>query len=213
MSVELILQKTHTSALLLPAKFTQVFAHLAKISTATSPRGVMVGQDMRLALGLSLDDPACAAFLLDFAGQGQRVRGSARGPSAALFTWAFHALAAHTKCTLAEAGGAPTIAADPEAIRKTAVAYLETYEADVERTRRSAVADGSSFLAWLAREEHIVCAEDADVAELGAAAPLDDATSLYEMLLESDTIDDVFVSERELASRLARFRARLTRGA
>jgi hypothetical protein len=65
--------------------------------------------------------------------------------------------------------------------------------------------DGRAFLAWLAREEHVALADGAD--ELGETLPLDDAEALYERLLESDAVDDVFVSERELARLLARFRA------
>jgi hypothetical protein len=66
--------------------------------------------------------------------------------------------------------------------------------------------DGREFIDWLAREEHIALASTDDA--FGKELPLDDATALYEILLDSDAIDDVFVSERELTMLLARYRAR-----
>ena len=93
--------------------------------------------------------------------------------------------------------------------REAAVAYLAAYEADVEATRRKqGDDDGEGFLAWLVREEHIALAEGAGA--LGAELPMQDARALYEMLLESDEVDDVFVSERELSSLLGRYNARMT---
>ncbi|MBX3214146.1 MAG: hypothetical protein KF850_19080 [Labilithrix sp.] len=213
MSTQLTLQETNASGGLLPATFAQVLSRLANVHAATpTPRGVMYGQELRLALGLSPNDPACAAFLLDFAGQGRRVKGAAHGPSAALLTWAFHALARSLRCTLLDANVGREIEASPEARRAAAVAYLTAYEADVlaSRTRRADAEDGAAFLAWLAREEHVaLTADDAEAVEaLGAALPMRDAPALYELLLESDAVEDVFISERELASLLTRFEAR-----
>ena len=210
MSNDLTLKQTTASGLLLPAKFTQVLALRAKVHAgATEPRGTMHGQELRLTLGLSPSDAASAAFLLDFAGQGLRVTGRAHGPSAALLTWAFHALAASLKCTLCDADLGRDIEASPAAHREAAVAYLADYEVEVEATRRKqGDDDGRAFLAWLVREEHIALATGGGA--LGAELPMQDAGALYEMLLESDEVDDVFVSERELTSLLARYNARTT---
>lgn len=213
MSTQLTLQQTNASGSLLPATFAQALSRLANVHASTpTPRGVMYGQELRLALGLSSTDPACAAFLLDFAGQGRRVTGSAHGPSAALLTWAFHVLARSLRCTLLDATVGQEIASTPEAHRAAAVDYLTAYEADVQasRTRRADDEDGAVFLAWLAWEEHIVLtADDAGAVQaLGAALPMGDAPALYELLLESEAVEDVFVSERELASLLTRFAAR-----
>ncbi|MBX3209470.1 MAG: hypothetical protein KF764_30835 [Labilithrix sp.] len=213
MAIDLTLEHTDASGRLLPARFAEVLVHLVKTSFRTStraPRGVMHGQQLRLALDLALNDPACAAFLLDFAGQGLRVTGTARGPSAALLTWAFHALAGPLKCTLFDAREGCGVDVAPEAHRAAAVAYLASYEAGVRALRAKPVDDeGMVFLAWLAREEQLALSEDdpAAVDALGAALPMDDAPGLYEMLLESAAVDDVFVSERELASLLGRFNA------
>jgi hypothetical protein len=187
--------------LLLPVRFDHALGLVAKLSPS-APRGLMAGQELRLALSLDHHDAACAGFVLDFAGQGARVTGDAHGPSAALLAWALHAIAETLRCDLLE-DDAP-IAPAPAAHRVAAIAYLETYEAAVLAARRTnGDPDPDAFVRWLAREEHIALAGEAAFTEL----PLDDAEALYEQLLENDAVDDVFVSERELARLLTRFRA------
>ncbi len=209
MSTSLTLQQTSASGPLLPATLAQALAALARRGEA--PRGSMRGQVMRLVGSLSLDDDACAAFTLDFIAQGDRVRGAAHGPSTALFTWAFHALAKSLKCTLRGDDGAE-VAVAPEAHVEGARAYLATYEADVRATRGArAEDDAAPFVAWLAREEHVALVDGAEDAAF-ASLPMNDPPALYEELLESDAVDDVFVSESELATLLARFRARKSKG-
>ena len=89
--------------MLLPARVLQVFARVS------APRVTMRGQELRLARALSLDDAACAGFVLDFVGQGARVVASAHGPSASLLGWALHTIAASTKSSLEEDGVAAGI--------------------------------------------------------------------------------------------------------
>jgi hypothetical protein len=211
MSIDLTLLQTNASGPLLPSRLAMAFTQLAKLpGRAQAPNGTMRGQELRLALALSLDDDACAAFMLDFGGQGHRVRGAAHGPSSTLLSWAFHALAASLKCTLHDADAGQDVDTNPEAHRAAALAYLADYEAEVRANQRKGVdeGDGDAFLSWLVREEHIALAEDAGA--LGTTLPMDDASALYEMLLESDAVEDVFVSETELTALLARFRARTT---
>ena len=205
MRTELTLRKTSASGPLVPAQCNQAFVLTAKLSPAL-PRGAMRGQELRLSLALALDDAACAAFVLDFAGQGARIEAAAHGPSALLLEWAFHALAATLKSDSVVGGAhAGPVAPDPESHRAAAVAYLEAYEADVLASRaRGKDLDGNAFVAWLALEEHVALGDSGAFADL----PLDDAPRLYEMLFESDGIEEVFVSERELARLLARFKAR-----
>ncbi|HVJ93559.1 MAG TPA: hypothetical protein VM580_27345, partial [Labilithrix sp.] len=124
---------------------------------------------------------------------------------------AFHALAASLRCVLIDAREGHPIEANPEDPRGAALAYLSDYEADVRRARAlrsTAESDdnGMGLLAWLAREGHVLLAEDPGA--LAATLPMEDPPLLYEMLLESDAIEDVFVSERELTDLLSRFRAR-----
>lgn len=203
--IELTLHHTHASGRLLPARFAQVFALVAKTSPA-APRGTIHGQELLLGVALHPEDGAAAGFPLEFLGQGARVKASARGPSAALLTWAMHALAAQVRGRLVDEADGAEVAAEPDRHRDAALAYLEVYEADVLATRRSrAEADGAGFVAWLAREELL---EPAPAGALGTPLPLDDAAALYELLLESEAIEDVFVSERELTRLLERYRAR-----
>jgi hypothetical protein len=197
-----MLRQTNASGLLLPARLEQAFALVAKLS-ASAPRVAIRGQELRLTRALSFDDGACTGFVLAFLAQGARVEATAHGLSSSLLAWAFHALAEAMKCELVEDGAASTPL--PETHRARAFAYLEAYEADVIAARAERrVVDARAFVAWLALEEHVA------VADLAAFAdwPLDDAARFYEMLLDSDAVEDVFVSERELTRLLARFRAR-----
>ncbi len=170
----------------------------------------MRGQVLRLALDLPPDDDACVAFALGFSGQGARVRGESHGPSADVLAWAFHALAAMTHCTLVETDGGAAIEPRPDGYRDAAVAYLAADEAEVRADREGRSTrheeDGAALLDWLAREEHIALAGDAR--ELGATLAMSDASALYAQLLESEIVEDVFMSETELRALLARFKAR-----
>ena len=103
--------------------------------------------------------------------------------------------------------------ATPEAHRDAAIAYLEEYEAVVRASRKERrTPDADAFVAWLVKEECVLLAsppgggsgDDRTFADL----PLEDAPRLYELLLDSEAVDDVFVSERELTRLLARFLAR-----
>lgn len=208
MTLDLTLLQTTASGPLLPTKLAQAFALLGtRKSGVPTPKAAMHGHELCVALDGSPDDAVACGFLLDFAAQGARVRGAAHGPSAPALAWALHTLAAALKCTLHDGIANADAAPVPDAYRAAAVAYLTGYEAEVRATREADDEDAAAaFLDWLAREEHV--ALGGDVSELAAELPMDDASALYEMLLESDDVDDVFVSESELAALLARFRAR-----
>jgi hypothetical protein len=211
MSVDLTLVRTKGGPLT-PVTFSQALAVLARVSGALGPRGpraTMRGQEIRLAVDLPLDDGACTGFLLDFAGQGARVRGTAHGPSAPALVWAFHTLAQTCKCRLSDTDSRLDIDIAPDAHRAAATTYLQAHDAEVLGDRRKGAGqepDGQAFVAWLAREEHIALASPAG--DVGQDLPLDDASAVYERLFDSDAVEDVFVSERELATLLARYRAR-----
>jgi hypothetical protein len=201
MAKELTLRSS-TRGVLVPARIEQAF-HLGGERSSSTPRGRMRGQELRLALALDLDDPACVGFALDFAGQGARVTASARGPSGALLTWAFHAIASTLSCELRLED--TVIAPAPEPHRAAALAYLAQYETEV---RDDEDVSGDAFVKWLAREEHVELSANASFEDL----PMDDAEQLYELLLESAGVVDVFLSERELARLLERFKARRPAG-
>ncbi|WP_146654421.1 hypothetical protein [Labilithrix luteola] len=225
-SVELALKQNYASGPLLPTRFGTTLGVLEKTSFGQGPRGTMRGQDLRLALTLSLDDDACVAFALDFARQGAVVTGTAHGPSAPLLRWALHALATALKCTLHDAELGEDVTPDADAHRAGAIAYLTAYESDVKASRKQHLlrrrseragdgaetsTEGAELLAWLAKEEHIALSDSADdLRALADQLPLEDPAGLYEMLIDTDAVDDVFVSEKELKSLVARFRARTT---
>lgn len=215
MPTSLVLHQMPASGPLVPARFVQALAQAQAQRTTGGARGTMKGQLLRLSLGLGLDDDACTAFQLEFLAQGGRVRGTARGPSALLFAWAFHLLAQTTGAALEDEDGKTPITPRPDALRDAALAYLAAYEDDVKAARRvrgdaaAETVSGEAFLRWLAREEHVALEEDPGaVAALGAALPMEDASALYEQLLDADAVAEVFVGESELAALLARFRAR-----
>jgi len=204
------LHRTHTSGDLVPHRFVQVLGTLAMIpGTLPSPRATMHGQELRCGVGLSLTDDACAAFLLDFPAQGARASGDARGPAGALLAWGLHAVGLALKCRLVDVNDEDEEEderpADPEIYREAAMAYLAVYEADVSATRKAHDQSVERFLTWLERDEQI---ELVSPTVLPEGLSLADGPALYEALLESDAVADVFVSERELASFLGRFRAR-----
>ncbi len=199
MSTELVLHQTELSGLLGPSRLNESFI-------GSVPRARVQGADLRLAVDLSLDDGACASFILDFTGQGRHLRGAANGPSGALLCWAFHTIGANLGADLTDLTTNQRIDASPGRFEQAALAYLATYEADVKASREGKNEfSGAAFLAWLAREEHIAAGDHID--QLAASLSLEDPATLYETLLESDAIDDIFVSEREILSLLARFRA------
>ena len=210
MTTSFALHRTTASGELHPSAFTRTFVVLGKsLGASSAPRASMRGQELRLGIWLEADDDASAGFLLDFPGQGARTLGEARGPSLELLAWAFHTLATAIGCELRRDD--VTLTPDPEPHREAAMAYLAYYEEDVResRKRKGEADDLDRFLAWLAREEHVALAEGAaPFAEPVASA---DATALYERLLDSDAIADLFISERELATLLGRFRARASR--
>lgn len=189
--IDLHLRRTPASGDLLPVRLTPLLLRWSE------PRAKLKGQELRLALSLSLDDDACAGFVLDFAGQGARIEATVQGASAPLLVWAFHALATATKCEVVAPTPPPTLA--------EARAYLEVYEADVTAMRKAgAELDGAAFVDWLVREELVVLDGRGDFGEL----PVEDAAETYERLLEHPAVADVFVSERELARLMTRFLAR-----
>lgn len=184
------LRRTTTSGDLLPARLAPILA------TWTEPRARMKGQELRLARELDLEDPAAVGFVLDFIGQGARVEVSAQGASAPLLVWAIQAIAAAMKAEVDA----------PPADHAAALAYLEGYEDDVSAMREAKVdLDGDAFVDWLVREELVELGRGrADFSDL----PLDDPERAYELILDNDVVEDVFVSERELARLLERFLAR-----
>lgn len=193
MATSFLVEQSTKSGRLLPALFTEVLAKLP-----APVRGTMHGQELRLALELDLADAACAGWVLDFAGQGARVEGSVNGPSAAALALALEFIAKQLDCKLVVDGD--------EVSSEDGVGYLETYEADVFDGRDNPDdIDGDAFVAWLVREEGIALQRDQDFSTL----PLDDAATVYETLLDAESVDDIFVSERELARMLGKFTARL----
>jgi hypothetical protein len=212
MAIDLTLLQTHASGPHLPTKLAHALTLLAtRKTTEPTPKAAMHGHELRVALEGSLDDASCCAFLLDFGAQGARVRGTAHGPSAPALAWTLHTLAAALKCTLHDAEANADIPPAPAAYRAAAAAYLARYEDEVQATRSGdEEEDAAAFLDWLAREEHIAIAPDgiAGITASTASLSLEDASALYEMLLESNAVEDVFVSESELTSLLGRFRAR-----
>lgn len=167
----------------------------------------MRGQELRVSIDLALEDDACAAFMLDFPAQGARVHGTTSGRASIVLSWAFHALAKTLGCSLVDAATEKTVPPSPEGMVDEAMRYLAEYEAEVRasRARGGDVDQGAELLSWLGREGLIALADDAELDEL---LPLDDVDATYEWLLDSDLVDDVFISERELGWVLRRFLAR-----
>jgi hypothetical protein len=222
-SVDLTIHRSKASGPLMPTTVATWLERRGKTTHGRVPQAAIAGRHLRVALDLRVEDDACAAFAVSFEGQAGRLRGTARGPSTALLEWAFHALAALLGATLDDSRSARPVTPSPETYLPKAVAYLEEYELAVAEAREalkknepSDATSGARFFAWLADEEQIAVAEGTSaetIAALATTLPMEDASALYEMLLESDFVDDVFVSETELEALLTRFRARTERRA
>lgn len=188
--MDVSLHRTSASGDLLPARIAPLLAKWTK------PRAKLRGQQLVVALDMSLDDEAAVGFVLDFAGQGARIEAVAHGASEPLLAWALAELARELK---AERRGEGAI------VRAAAMAYLEAYEAEVAESRESPPeSESDAFVSSLAHEKLIEVRAGATFDEL----PLDDAARVYELLLDHEDVEDIFVSERELTRLLARFRAR-----
>ena len=188
--MDVSLHRTSASGDLLPARIAPLLAKWTK------PRAKLRGQQLVVALDMSLDDEAAVGFVLDFAGQGARIEAVAHGASEPLLAWALAELARELK---AERRGEGAID------RAAAMAYLEAYEAEVAESRESPPeSESDAFVSSLAHEKLIEVRAGATFDEL----PLDDAARVYELLLDHEDVEDIFVSERELTRLLARFRAR-----
>lgn len=188
--MDVSLHRTSASGDLLPARIAPLLAKWTK------PRAKLRGQQLVVALDMSLDDEAAVGFVLDFAGQGARIEAVAHGASEPLLAWALAELARELK---AERRGEGAID------RAAAMAYLEAYEAEVAESRESPPeSESDAFVSSLAHEKLIEVRVGATFDEL----PLDDAARVYELLLDHEDVEDIFVSERELTRLLARFRAR-----
>ena len=229
MTVDLALVSTKLSGSLTPTRLGTV---LGSASVSAPFQAGMRGHYLRFGHALSLDDEASAAIATSFEQQGARVRGSAHGPSSALLVWGFHAIAAEVGCELFDTSTDRPVKPQPAAHEARAAQYLETYERDVGGDRakgaaRAAASDeddddsapqapsqdsapkstrGAEFLAWLVREEHLALLGDA--AGLAAFLPLENAETAYEQILESEDVDDIFVSESEFRALLKQWLAR-----
>ncbi|MFO0676208.1 MAG: hypothetical protein U0169_06720 [Polyangiaceae bacterium] len=219
MTTELTMLSSKASGALMPSRLGPV---LESISRGSPIRLAMRGPVLRLYSRLTYTDDAAVSVLLAFDNHGARMTASAHGPSSALVAWAFHAIADALHCEVDDGTTKGPRPPSPERYEDRARSYLNAYEEDVARDRREVpkpeaaeapaedpTAATKGFLTWLAKEERIALVGDA--ADLVASLPMGDVEAAYEMLLEHDDVDDVFMSESEFRGLYSRWTARKPR--
>lgn len=179
------------------------------------------GKLIRFRIGLKSDAPDFARIQVDLAKNGSKLVGSTRGHGAALLYWCFHALARRLGCDLRDPQLDVAPAPNPRGFLDDAKRLVRDYEAAVLRRAQDGDGDeddvpGSNhlaeFLAWLVELEMLSLACP-NTAELARQIELDDdSLDLYESLLESPAVDEIFASEEEFAALLKQYRETPVRG-
>ncbi|RYZ06766.1 MAG: hypothetical protein EOO73_14540 [Myxococcales bacterium] len=224
MSTDLILQRTATGPGIDRESVSQA---LAAISAAEGLRCQLAEDQLSILIGLSLPpgDARSAGVAVSYAADGSELVARTHSGSGALLYWCLHALAAKLGCGLfdPQTGGRPQ--PNSQGFFAEAKAQVMSLEKDIAAeslnsdeegdTEADVAADAASaaaqllvgFLRSLVDAEQL--ALTADARELSHLAPqLKDPSALYEALLDSPLVEDIFLSESELVRALAKYRRR-----
>jgi hypothetical protein len=223
MSTDLRLRRRADGAPLTPKNVELAFA---EISRASELRVALAANVVRFRIALDEDDPEVAAIRIAFSRSGDALSGSASGRGAPLLYWSFHRLAAQLGCELEDpqaddAGGVVT----PDADRyfAEARALIAGHEEDVMQGREEEDEvegdeeeedddDGEedqirAFVGDLVRTGKVLLVSD-EAAEYAVwSGMMEDPEALYEAIIESDAVDEVFLSESEFTDLLRKFHA------
>ncbi len=221
MSTDLVLKRTVGGVSL---NRTNVARALAEISTPDGLKCGLATDGSSVLIGVSLPtaDPRSSGFQVSFTNGGRKLVGSTRGGGGPLLFWCFHALAARLGSELFDPQTGAQLTPNDEPFLAAATAQVTANESDIlanepyvgpDDETAANVADAASqlligFLESLVAEEQLSLT--ASARELGHLAPqLNDPGELYETLLESPLVDEVFLSESQFVRSLAKYRSSL----
>lgn len=218
MSTDLILKSAANGASL---DRESVSRSLAAISSAS---GLQCGLDegalsVHIAEALPLTDSRCAGIQVSFKAGGRELVGTARRGGISLLYWCFHELAKQLQCQLFDPQAGERLNPDSQPFLEGAQALVAANESDIllqpphaesdDEDESSKAAAASQLLVGFF--ESLVAAEQlsltCEASELGHLAPqLKDPSELYETLLDSPLVDDVFLGESAFVRALTKFR-------
>lgn len=173
------------------------------------------GDSLLCRLALAEGDPEAAALRISFSSR--RVQGETRGGAAALLYWCFHSLAARLSCDLVDLqeDARRAVSPSPERFFEDACRVVREHEREVLADRAYAGDGGDSpaegtrtvadFLVELVKSGKLVLSAG-DVSALQGLQHIDrDPEDLYEELLESEDVEELFLSGREFEAQLKAF--------
>lgn len=217
MSVDLILKRAPGGVSIDPESIARALATISRPDGLKCALGAE-GLTIRVGALLPATNAGSAHISVSFKARGQGLTASSGGGGGPLLYWCLHALAAQLPCNLfdPQAGKTLTPHAEPFLARAKALvaaseeqvlaerAYVEDLQANASSSATDAVDALVGFLDGLVSEEKLALNGPAgELAHLGAhlSAP----SELYEALLDSPLVEDVFLSESQFARSLARY--------
>jgi hypothetical protein len=217
MSTDLVLRPMPGGPTLTKAR---IAGALLAISTETGLRFLLAPTATAIHVRARLrdDDELGASVSVHFASNGSKVTGTTRGAGGALLSYCFGAIAIELGCELFDPQEGATIRAGGDerlldAAKQVVADHEESVLADRSYDGGEGAGEGDArdgevarFLAQLAADEKVLLSpgKSDELEELEALA--DDPEQLYERLLDSPAVEEVFLGEREFLGAFRRFR-------
>lgn len=219
MSTDLVLKRAATGVSI---NRTNVARALAEISTPDGLKCGLAADGLAIHIGVSLPatDSRRAGFTVSFTRGGRELVASARSGNGPLLCWCIHMLAAQLGCALFDPQAGELVTPNGQPFLAQAQSLLAEYESDL-LAQEPYAGPPDADAAGEANEvsqlligflESLVAAEQLSLttaaSELVHLVPqLKEPSDLYEALLDSPQVDDVFLSESEFVRALAKYRA------
>jgi len=217
LSVDLVLKPAPGGPSIDPESVAQA------LSAISTPDGLkcalgMEGLTIRIGVLLPTTDAGTARVAVSFKARGQGLTASTGGGGSSLLYWCVHALAAQLSCKLFDPQAGKTLTPNAAPFLTSAKALVaaseeqvlaeRAYAQDLQSNAASNAVDAAQaligFLDGLVVAEQLsLNAPAGDLTQL--SAHLQDPSGLYEALMDSPLVDDVFLSESQFVRSLARY--------
>jgi hypothetical protein len=215
-STDLVLKWGKTGETLNPASVQRA---LTAISSSGTIKCALTSDNLiRFGMQMPVTDARCVAVEVSFSRGGKSLTASSHGGRWPMLEWCLHALAAQLGAQLFDPQDGNVIPPDSQARLAKAKALLEAHEAEAradephDGPEEPLDADDASSL-LVAFLESLVASEQLSLAaapnDFGhLASQLNEPSALYEALLDSPLVDEVFASESQFVRALAEYRTR-----
>lgn len=207
------LELTLTGRDLTPERVARALADLSRVGPIRCALGA--NRDgapvMLFWLALGPDDPDCARLLIAFADDGARLAGLSNNQAAALLDWSFRRLARDLACALDDPRDGEEDS--DQAIEAAALDLLRQHE-DASRLDRDYRGDGvepaatTDFIDWLVASGKLVLAGDRNQELDALEALIDRPELLYQVLMDSVLVEELFLDPDELRDAIAEYSVR-----